>query len=171
MVNVTIRPICEHDTENIIKWRNNPSVRKFFIDQNLVTAEIHKRWLENYVYKKIVYQFIIHNGTEKRDVGSIFLRDVDLVNKTAEYGIFIGEDDQRGKGIAYLASKEILDFGFNELKLDKIMLRVLKENEVAIKSYERIGFKHTNANKIVEYIHDVPQEIIFMDIDKENYRK
>lgn len=171
MIDVAIRPISSSDTENVVIWRNNPNVRKFFINQSLITVQSHMEWLNNFVSTKKVYQFIIENKTENKDVGSIYLRDVDLVHQTAEYGIFIGEDDQRGKGIAYLASKLILDFGFGQLNLKQIILRVLKENTIAIKSYERIGFRQGIKDETIEYINDEPHEVIFMDILKEDYSK
>ena len=73
-------------------------------------------------------------------MGSVFLRDIDYQNKKAEYGIFIGEDTARGKGIGTEAAKSIVQYGFAELKLHKIFLRVLADNKGAIKSYENAGF-------------------------------
>ena len=36
--------------------------------------------------------------------------------------------------------KEMLDFGFSQLDLNKIWLRVELDNEKAIKSYKRMGY-------------------------------
>jgi RimJ/RimL family protein N-acetyltransferase len=34
----------------------------------------------------------------ERGIGSVYLQKIDMENKTAEFGIFIGEDDENGKG-------------------------------------------------------------------------
>ena len=96
---VNLREITELDTDNIIKWRNNPKVKKHFIYQEDFTRESHLSWYHNKVQTKEVAQFIIVNKEEARDIGSIYLRDIDLENKRAEYGIFIGEDTRKRKGV------------------------------------------------------------------------
>jgi len=48
-------------------------------------------------------------GKEKdRLLGSCSLMDVDLLNGTAEYGIFIGSRESRGKGIGTEATRLVL---------------------------------------------------------------
>lgn len=43
---IELKPISREDTENIIRWRNRPFVRRWFIDQRLFTKEGHTAWLE-----------------------------------------------------------------------------------------------------------------------------
>ena len=68
------------------------------------------------------------------------LRDIDREAKKAEFGIFIGEEEWLGRGIGEEAAKLILDYGFEELGLHKIKLRVLADNKRAIASYRKAGF-------------------------------
>lgn len=138
--NVDLREMSLEDTENIINWRNNPRVKKMFCIQSDFTEEGHINWYNNMILKGFVKQFIIVDKKAKKDVGSIYLRDIDYKNKKAEYGIFIGEDSCRGKGIGSEAGKLLVKYAFEELKLHKIFLRVFEDNEVAINSYKNIGF-------------------------------
>ncbi len=163
--NVIIRPINENDTNNIVRWRNNPNVQRNFIYQNTFTIESHMKWYKEKVITKKVYQFIIEY--EGRPVGSIYLRDVDYDNRKAEYGIFIGEDDMRGKGIGGAASRQIIDFAFNTLKLHKVFLRVLGENQAAIRSYEKVGFCKEGVAVDDVCINGAYKDIIFMSIINE----
>lgn len=137
---VYLKYITHEDTENIIRWRNKDNVRKNFLDQRPFTVESHTAWLENVVYTGRAAQFIIYEKEGDFPVGSVFLRDIDYQNKKAEFGIFIGEDSARGKGIGTEAAKSIVKYGFTELKLHKIFLRVLADNKGAIKSYGKAGF-------------------------------
>ena len=137
---ISIRPINEDDTDKIIEWRNKPSISQYFIYRAPFTRETHLNWLHNRVQKGEVFQFIIMLGD--KPIGSAYLRDIDNKNKKGEYGIFIGEDNNCGKGFGTIATNLVIDYGFKELKLNRIFLRVFPYNIRAIKSYEKVGFKH-----------------------------
>ena len=138
---VLLRPITLEDTGLIVKWRNNPLVRKNFIFRHDFTNEMHTKWFQEKVCTGDVVQYIIVDKATKRPIGSIYFRDIDRVNESAEYGIFIGEDDLRGKGFGTEAAKLFLKFGFHTMHLHRIYLRVLAENEGAEKSYIKAGFR------------------------------
>lgn len=135
--NIRLEEISESDTDDIIRWRNH--VRNNFIDRNLFNVESHTKWLNEIVRKGKAVQFIIDTEAYGR-IGSVFLRDIDYKNGKAEYGIFIGEDAALGKGYGTEAAGLIIKYGFDDLKLHKIMLRVFAFNNGAIRSYEKAGF-------------------------------
>ena len=165
---VTIRPITYDDTENIIKWRNSEYVNSRFIDRRLFTKESHEAWLKNYVETGRVAQFIILLDGEA--VGSVYLRDIDPDTKEAEYGIFIGEESARGKGVGTKSAKLILKYAFEELGLKKIFLRVLKNNPGAVRSYEKAGFKKIDRVDTLT-VDGETLEVIFMELEKKDFEK
>ena len=137
--NVKLIPIAESDTANIIRWRNSELVKQNLFSSDEVTVEIHQHWLSEYVMTGKCCQFIIH--VEHNPVGTVFLKNIDYDNSKAEFGIFIGESTAHGKGYGTIATGLIADFGFQELKLNKIYLSVFHDNKGAIRSYEKAGFK------------------------------
>ena len=165
---VTIRPITYDDTENIVRWRNSEYVNSRFIDRRMFTKESHEAWLKNYVETGKVAQFIILLNGEP--VGSVYLRDIDLNKKEAEYGIFIGEESARGKGVGTKSAILILKYAFEELGLEKIFLRVLKDNPGAVRSYEKAGFKKNDRTEILN-INGEMCEVIFMELEKKDFEK
>ena len=168
--NTILREITEEDTKNIVKWRNNPNVKKNFCIQDDITEESHLNWFKNRILTGNVKQFIIIDKTENNPVGSTFLRDIDLKNKKAEFGIFIGEDSARNKGIRTDCTKLIIKYGFEILNLNKIFLRVFSNNKGAIRAYEKAGFKYEGtAKEDVLLPNGEFQDIVFMSILKENY--
>ena len=122
---VTIRPITYDDTEDIIRWRNSDFVRSRFIDQRLFTKESHEYWLKNFVETGKVAQFIIL--LDKKSVGSVYLKDINREEKSAEYGIFIGDENAIGIGVGTKSARLILEYAFNELKLEKVYLRAYQQ--------------------------------------------
>lgn len=169
--NVILRPMTEQDTDNVIKWRNAPSVMENFIFRTPLTREAHLNWYNNRVLTGDVAQFIIVDTDTNTDVGSVYLRDIDRNNQKCEFGIFIGEESCRGKGIGAKASRLILDYAFNELELNRVFLRVFAKNERAIKSYENAGFKYEGTFRDDVIIDGVAYDMVFMAILKEQWEK
>ena len=80
--------------------------------------------------KKAV-QLMICEIASGRAVGSVYIRDIDREHNKAEYGIFIGEAEARGRGIGTGAAKLMLRYCFQEEKLHRVYLRALAGNDRA----------------------------------------
>lgn len=137
---VYLLPITNADTPNIVLWRNTDFVQKNFIYRQSFTIESHEQWIQEVVNKGKAIQYIIYEKLTNISIGSVYLRDIDQENSKAEYGIFIGIKEALGKGFGSEAAKLIIQYGFQELNLHKIFLRVFSNNIRAIKSYEKAGF-------------------------------
>ena len=166
---VTIRPVTEADTDRIIAWRNAPSVMAHFIYRTPLTRKAHLNWLHNRVETGEVAQFVIYDG--ETAVGSVYLRDIDRNNQKCEYGIFIGDEDCRGKGIGTAAARLALAHAFEELGLNRVYLRVFADNLGAIKSYEKAGFRYEGTFRQDVMIDGVGEDIVFMAILREDWKK
>jgi len=90
---------------------------------------------------KTGYPFVICLLGEDRSIGTVFLRGVDKVNGSGMVGIFIGDRRYLGKGYGTDALNALVDFGFGELRLERIELEVFDYNLRAIRSYEKSGFQ------------------------------
>ena len=76
-----------------------------------------------------------------QSIGTVFLRNVDKANGSGIVGIFIGDRRYLGKGYGTDALNALVDFGFGELRLERIELEVFDFNQRAIRSYEKAGFQ------------------------------
>lgn len=138
---IYLRPMEDRDTGDIIRWRNDDGVRKRFIYQGLFTEESHRNWVRTMVEPGKVVQMMICESDTDQAVGSVYIRDIDHTHHKGEYGIFIGEERARGRGVGTAAAKLMLRCGFEELGLHKVFLRVFADNARAIRSYEKAGFE------------------------------
>lgn len=86
------------------------------------------------------YTFLICLAADERPIGEVGLGDLDRLNGSAQLGIFIGEPDEWGKGYGTDAVTALVDFGFRELRLERIWLEVWTENPRARRAYEKAGF-------------------------------
>ena len=158
-MNVIIRPLIEEDAYTSVKWRNDVEVFKYTGNtyNSLITLDSELEWIKRIMQNSDEYRCAIL--VDDIYVGNIYLTDI--TNESAFYHIFIGDKRYWGKGVAYHASKLILDYAFKELKLSKVYLDVRTKNIKAIKLYKRLGFK------IVES-HDV---FNLMLINNETYKR
>lgn len=138
---IYLRPMTAADTEMIIRWRNSESVQKRFIYRQPFTKESHENWIKTMIETGMAVQMMICLKEDNVPVGSVYVRDIDRTHHKGEYGIFIGEESVRGKGIGTAAAKQMIAYAFDELKLHRLFLRVFADNEQAIRSYEKAGFQ------------------------------
>lgn len=137
---IYLRLMTGEDTDRIVAWRNSDAVRNNFIYRELFTREGHERWIRTKVETGQVVQMIICDIASDKPLGSVYIRDIDREHNKAEYGIFIGEDAARGRGVGTAAAKLMLKYCFEEEKLHRVYLRALAGNTAAIHSYENAGF-------------------------------
>lgn len=157
--------MTQDDTEKIVAWRNKDFVRKNFIYQELFTKQGHMAWIENQVKPGRVVQFVICLS-DGREIGSVYFRDIDRDERTAEYGIFIGEEDALGRGYGTQTAKAALEYAFTTMHLKKVYLRFLEDNIAARKSYEHAGFHLTDKRESVR-LKQGETTVRFMEIDDE----
>lgn len=142
---VSIRPLQKSDALTSFRWRNDSEVFKYTENTYAqeITVETEMKWIEKVINNPNDYRCaIIANGEY---VGNVYLTDID--DKTANYHIFIGEKAFWGKGIARIASERIIEYAFNELKLDCIYLKVKTQNERAYRLYISLGFEDYSSDQ------------------------
>ena len=101
----------------------------------------------------------------------MYFRDVDPVNDSAEYGIFIGEASARHRGIGTATARIFVEFGLNTLRLHRISLRVIGGNDVARRSYENAGFVTEGVFRDMVKLDGEFHDVVFMSILSEGSGK
>ncbi len=107
-----------------------------------LTLEQEEKWYERAVTRgDSDIAFTIYEKATARPIGNVDLRDIDHRNRTAAFGIAIGEPDARGKGYGTEATQLMLDYAFTAQGLHNVMLHVHEYNLAGIRAYTKAGFK------------------------------
>lgn len=159
---IYLRGMTYDDTDDIVRWRNSDAVRRNFIYRGTFTVEGHENWIRTMVETGKVVQFIICDLNSHKPLGSVYIRDIDRTHGRAEYGIFIGEEDARSRGVGTAAAKLMLRYCFEEEGLHRIFLRVLAENGRAIRSYEKAGFVREGCFHDHVFLDGEYRDVVFM---------
>lgn len=137
---IYLRPITADDTEMVVYWRNKPAIVKNFIYRKPIRREDHENWLANKVFKGLVHQFIVCRNEDDKPLGSVYLQNFEEEHKRAEWGLFLGEEQEYGKGIATEIAKLVQDYAFITLGMHKLVSRVLAHNKACVRMSEKAGY-------------------------------
>ena len=159
---LSLRPITDADTADIVRWRNDPAVWRYFLFREPFTPDMHRAWLKSKVETGKVIQYIIIERESGRSVGSVYFRDIDEKNESAEYGIFIGESWARRRGLGTETARLFTAFGMDVLRLHRLSLKVLGNNSVAKRSYEKAGFRTEGVFRDYVKLDGVFTDVVFM---------
>lgn len=135
---VNIRRFERTDIPKKVEWINNPENNQFLHYDTPISIVGTERWYDSHQGEETRYDAVIE--ADGVPVGTIGLLSIDRKNSKAEYYIAMGEVDYKGKGVAKEASKLILAYGFETLRLNRIYLFTEVENISAQKLFERVGF-------------------------------
>ena len=96
--------------------------------------------LRNEMMAGTAYQFTICPIGSREAIGAAGLRGIDQANGSAWVSIFLTDAARWGAGLGTDAMQALLDFGFGELRLERIALDVFDYNERAMASYRKAGY-------------------------------
>ena len=137
---IYIRPLEKEDAQTSFRWRNDSDIWKYTGSRpdREITLNIEKEWIESVLRRDDEKRFAICLKDSDEYIGNVQLTNI--TSKDAEFHIFIGKKQYWGKGIGSSATKLIVEYAFDNLKLGCVYLFVKKENISAIRSYEKVGF-------------------------------
>jgi len=139
---VYLRAPERSDIPTFVRWFNDADVLRNLAMRAPMSEAAEERWFDDMLAKEGVsaLHLVICLNANDRAIGTIGLEAIDPPNGTAEFGIAIGERDEWGKGYGTDATRAICDFGFGELRLERIGLHVYADNDRGRHAYEKAGF-------------------------------
>ncbi len=170
--NIILRPLKITDMEKTLEWRNNIELIK--LTQGIrfpKTRAMEEGWFKNALNdtsNRNIYFGIDEIKTEKF-IGIIQLSNIDWISKICEFGIVIGDIENRGKGYAKESMTLLFKYAFNILNLRKITLRVIGSNNNAIKLYRLINFIEEGYLKDHVFFDGKYYDVLVLSLFKENF--
>lgn len=137
-----LRELNTNDAENFFGLNNNPNVIKYTGDSAFKSIDEAGEFLENYKdYRLNGYGrwAVIHKETSKF-IGWCGLKFDEIGNET-DIGFRFFEEVWN-KGYATESAKACLIYGFEKLKLKRIVGRAMKKNRSSIRVLEKIGLEY-----------------------------
>ena len=168
-----LRPIEYSDiNDEYLSWMNNVELSKNIPSMILPNTKLT---LEKYMEKSFldnntIFLAIIEIKNNKH-IGNVKIFDINLIDKRAEFGRFIGNSKFRGKGYGSEVTFLILNYLFNYLNLRKVYATLSSSNVESVKSNEKYGMKTEAILKKHRYVNGSYEDKIFISVFKENFIK
>lgn len=160
---VFLSPLNKEDVEKFTEWISDLEASLYLGSaEQVVSLQNEEEMLQEMMQEG--YNFAIVEKALDELMGSCGLMNVNTIHGTAELGIFIGNKNHWGKGYGTEACNLLLDFGFNILNLNNIMLAVYDYNQRALACYEKLGFNEIGRRREAREIGGEKYDEIYMDI-------
>jgi RimJ/RimL family protein N-acetyltransferase len=135
---IALKRLGEDCAPAMYRWMCDPEVAGNIGLTREPSLESTLAWIELQRTDASIEAFGILAGDEH--IGNVVLDQIDRYHGKARFSIYLGEAPTRARGAGTTAGYLALEWGFRELGLEKIWLTVHERNEIAIRSYERLGF-------------------------------
>lgn len=139
---IYFRPIELDDEAQFRQWINDPCVWRGLQHRPPLNAFREREFIESLGTGTTDYVFGIVVRAGHRLIGSTGLHRIHQANRSAMFGIMIGDLAYQNKGYGTEAVQLTLRYGFEELNLNRIALSVFSNNPRAIRCYQKAGFIH-----------------------------
>ena len=169
-VKISLRPLQVNDLPLMHRWLNTPHVSQWWnLDGNHhpTPEEVNRKYSPRIAGKEPVNCYIIHYGG--KPIGMIQCYDLDdypaeketfgVAGKCTGIDIFIGEEEYVHQGLGSSIIRTFLtEVVFANPETQYAMIDPYIENEIAIKAYQKAGFRYL---KTVWYETDQAREAIY----------
>ncbi len=163
---VRFRELRDEDLPVLVRWWQNPDTVLF---QNLTgaprpeetIAEMFRSWSTNASSGNVGFSVVDRHTDEL--LGHVVLYGAALPVRAGTFAVMIGADHvNRGYGTD--AVRLMTDFGFRELGLNRIELRVFAYNERARAVYRKIGYREEGVRREVAFHAGVFHDEVVMSL-------
>jgi diamine N-acetyltransferase len=168
---VFLRASERADIPTFVRWLNDGETASYLSLRAPMSEAQEEGWYERMLAAqgRDGYHFVICRLEDGLAVGTIGLFELDANNGSAGLGISIGEKQLWSQGLGTDAVLALLDFGFGELRLERIWLDVFESNPRARRSYEKCGFVVEGTKRRAVYRQGTFQDIQLMSILREEW--
>ena len=144
-----LRPWCEDDAEDLYKYASDPDIGPPAGWPPNTSVENSREIIRTVLSAPETYAVCLKSNG--RPIGSIGLHRRDLAVNEDEYelGFWIGKPFW-GQGLIPEASREILRYAFEELKMNRVWCAYYDGNEKSRRAQEKLGFVYQRTTEGIE---------------------
>lgn len=136
---VWLNAISAADPKELLKWRNSQAIYQWCRQFEPLNAWDHADWIASLKSRKDVRMYSIEDSTVGTHVGVCGLTSIDMINRRAEFSLYIDPDQHRhgyGRGaLITLCAHAFLSLGLNHVFGESF------DGNPAVKMFEQVGFK------------------------------
>lgn len=126
-------------------------------------------WLEYHRTHRNEAVWVVADKEHNNCWGHVGLYNIDHRIRCAEFAIMLGNRSIWGQGVGRKCIQFALEYGFEELNLNRIYLSVLATNERATNLYLKVGFKEEGRLEQAQYKGGHYIDVVLLRILRQEY--
>ncbi|MGH2361644.1 MAG: GNAT family N-acetyltransferase [bacterium] len=166
---VQLTPLRAADAEAMLAWINDREEVLLNAPYRPVSEAQHAAWFETVQRDRETVIFGIRALHEERLLGYCQLVNIHWIHRTAELRIRLGEEKDRGRGYGSEVIRQLVDFAFRDLSLNRVHVHVFATNERALRVYEKLGFVQEGLLRAAAHIDGEYVDVIIMGILRDRH--
>ena len=107
--------------------------------------------------------FTIYDRLTRQPIGNTAWIAIDQQARTAEFVLYIGEAEYRGRGLGTEVTALMLRYAFGTLGLHNVMLRVYAFNLAGQRAYAKAGFREFGRRREAKLLGGKHWDIVYME--------
>jgi len=164
----SLREMTEADLALVLAWRNADHVRRFMFTDRVIAPEEHLGWWERTSTDRATRHYIFE--FDGAPVGVVNVTDIDPVDGTASWGLYLGAEDAEpgtGSAMAWLALSQV----FGPLGVRKLLCEAFAFNEAALGLYDKLGFLREGL-RVAHRLHDeVFEDVVELALFADDWKR
>lgn len=164
---VVLRPIEEKDLPSLIRWSEDPKLRRLIGETAPMTRVEAEAFLERTRTDESRRWFAV--TVDGRLIGETGLLRIFPEWRTTDMSVILAEE--RGKGYGTQVGELMLDLAFRELGMHRVAVGVVGFNEVALGFWESLGFKREGIQRDGYLVDDGYHDFVMMCLLEEEWRE
>lgn len=169
---LVIRPYVKTDADKVEPLAGNPKVAETTVAiPHPYPKGLAASWISKHEKKAIEigsYTFAVVLKSTSELLGTLTFR-VDIDDNKAELGYWFGVP-YWGNGYCTEAARRIIEFGFNELKLNKIWASVMTKNPASMKILTKLDFEKEGVFKQDIMKSGNYEDMVYYGLLRQNYQ-
>jgi RimJ/RimL family protein N-acetyltransferase len=155
-----------------VEWVNDLEIINL-IDRSPkpVTLEECYKWCDDILEDSKKTMFAILTEKKKLHIGNCGLFEIDERSRKAKLWIYIGEKSMWNKNLGRDALEQLVIYGFDELKLNRIYLYVVEGNKRAQELYQSAGFSKEGVLRQDTFLEGEFKDTMYYGILKDEFNK
>jgi RimJ/RimL family protein N-acetyltransferase len=165
----------QSDVPALTTWINDAAVRRH-LDQRVfpLNQSSEEEWVRRVTgtpdrSARTEITFLFGRKGEETPIGSVGFINIAWIPREAEWGILIGSPMEWNKGYGRETARRFLRYGFLELNLNRIRLRVNAANPGGIRAYEAAGFVHEGRLRKASFVDGEYVDLLCMAVLRDEW--
>lgn len=144
-MSISLKPFAEEHIKKTFEWVSDEELQKLFLITPPIIWETHQKHLKKIMGSEDQVIFTMdYNGAH---IGNCGFKYLDFENKECELWLYIGEKSFWGKGIGSKVMELLIDYAFNVLEMNTIIVHASEYNLAVLNLNKKYGFEEVEMGK------------------------